>query len=189
MLIDRVLFPIESLGPGKRLVIWTVGCSKQCDQCSNKELWQKDPARNISVLDLVTGIEQALQGQSIEGITLTGGDPLEQHEELTALLPYLVRMTEDILIYTGYTLHELETIIPEEEWTQIRSNIAVLIDGRYEDEKNDGISALKGSNNQKIHYFKQQVREKYAEYLHHGRQIQNIYYGSRILSVGIHNKE
>ena len=47
MEIDRILYPVESLGPGKRVVVWTIGCSKHCKNCSNKELWEKNNKKDV----------------------------------------------------------------------------------------------------------------------------------------------
>lgn len=38
MQIDRLLYPVHSLGPGNRLVIWVRGCKKRCFNCANPEL-------------------------------------------------------------------------------------------------------------------------------------------------------
>ena len=77
MQIDRLLFPITTLGPGNRLVIWTIGCSKHCFNCANPELWEKNPKKEIDIYELVKIIKQSVGTQTIEGITITGGDPLE----------------------------------------------------------------------------------------------------------------
>ena len=77
MEIDRILFPIQSLGPGNRLVIWTVGCSKHCFNCSNEELWEHDDKRNISPDELFELILKSIDVGQIDGITFTGGDPLD----------------------------------------------------------------------------------------------------------------
>lgn len=189
MLIDRVLFPIEALGPGKRLVIWTVGCSKHCDKCSNRELWYPDVARDIPVDDLIAAIRQMCAEVHIDGVTITGGDPLEQVEELLRLVSGLHAITADILVYTGYTYEELERILSEEEWKKLKENVAVLIDGRYEDDLNTSDCILRGSANQNIIFFQPEYRTAYNEYMEAGRKIQNIYCGDNIISVGIHNKE
>ena len=104
MQIDRLLYPITSLGPGERLVIWTVGCSKHCPHCANPELWQSNPAKDIDVNKLYDLIIQSVKGKRIDGITITGGDPMEQISELTKLLTLLNEITDDILVYTGYTV-------------------------------------------------------------------------------------
>ena len=86
MLIDRILYPITALGPGKRLAIWTIGCSKHCFNCANPELWERDKRRDIDIAGLSKAIHDSLQGCCVDGITITGGDPLEQVDDLLDLL-------------------------------------------------------------------------------------------------------
>ena len=189
MQIDRVLFPIESLGPGKRLVIWTVGCTKHCYNCSNQELWEKNDDREISVEELVSHIKRSISGQDVEGITITGGDPMEQPTELNQLLEGLISISKDVLIYTGYTFEELNNEIETELLTSILRKTTVLIDGRYVDSLNDSSVVLRGSANQMVHYFDPTAQRKYEDYMLQGRRIQNVYSGNKVISVGIHNKE
>lgn len=189
MQIDRVLYPIESLGPGNRLVIWTVGCSKHCVNCSNQELWQKDDSRDVPIDDLCTLIEREIATHKIEGITITGGDPFEQHTELIILLKRLRLISDDILVYTGYTIDELEQTFTQEEKTTLFGLISVLIEGRYIKELNDNKSSLIGSTNQKVIYLDPAMQKKYLSYLDEGRKIQNVFYINRVISVGIHNRE
>ena len=40
MYIARILYPVEVLGPGKRIGIWFCGCPRRCEGCSNPELWE-----------------------------------------------------------------------------------------------------------------------------------------------------
>ena len=63
----------------------------------------------------------------------------------------------------------------------------MLIDGPYVEECNDGVLALRGSTNQRIHYLNEEVREKYETYLNEGRKIENFVYDYKTISVGIHN--
>jgi organic radical activating enzyme len=82
--IDRILYPVQSLGPGKRIVIWTIGCYKRCPNCASPELWKFDKKKDISVkqiLKLVASIDE-----QVDGITITGGEPFCQIEELSILL-------------------------------------------------------------------------------------------------------
>lgn len=189
MLIDRVIFPITTLGPGERIAIWTQGCSKRCKNCASRELWKKDSAKDIAVGELIEKITEYIGDEAVDGITITGGDPLEQPEELEALLEGLQTFSHDILLYTGYGYSELQEQLGSAYLERLRENVSVLIDGRYVDHKNDNKSALIGSVNQHIIYFDESVREKYENYIKGGRRIQNIYYGKSLMSVGIHNKE
>lgn len=189
MLIEKVLFPITSLGPGNRLVIWTAGCSKHCYHCSNPELWEAEPEKNIDVPTLVKMIRAAIGDNDVQGITVTGGDPFEQYEELLDMLEDLQGVSKDIAVYTGYTIEELYKNLSADEMERVRRFVAVLIDGRYVEELNDDNCVLRGSTNQKIYFFNEEVRDKYEQYMKNGRKIQNIYYRNEILSVGIHCRE
>lgn len=190
MQIARILYPIESLGPGKRLVIWTQGCTKACLNCASPEFQPYDSKKEIAVEALLNSIRYVVEtgGKAPDGVTISGGEPFEQTGELLKLIQGLSKITSDILVYTGYTWEELQRKLSVEEINIVKENIAVLIDGRYKDELNDSKSSLRGSTNQKIHYFDEMVKERYEEYLNRGRSIQNVIYGEHILSVGIHNK-
>ena len=189
MQIDRLLFPITTLGPGNRLVIWTIGCSKHCYNCTNPELRNKNPKKDINISDLVKMIKQSVGDQKIEGITITGGDPLEQIEELNNLLGSLSEITNDILVYTGYTIEEAKDIITKPNWEEFEKYTSVLIDGSYINDLNDNKSTLIGSTNQNIIFFDDAKKDYYEVYLHEGRKVQNVYYNNDLISVGIHNRD
>jgi len=189
MQIDRLLYPITSLGPGRRLVIWTVGCDRRCVGCANPELWAWNADKNIDVNDFIRQIESTTNGQSVDGVTITGGDPLLQADELCILLQGLRSITNDILLFTGYTLNEAETAIPVRTWALIKQYVSVLIDGPYIEAMNDNTCALRGSANQNVIFFDESKRALYNEYTNKGREIQNVFYNNRMISVGIHNRE
>lgn len=189
MLIDRVIYPIKTLGPGDRLVIWTVGCSKHCKNCANPELWCFDKSKDIPVDSLCELIRQSTQGKKIDGITITGGDPFEQIHELLYLLKRIKELTDDIIVYTGYTYDEIKNFCSEEETNTIKETVTLLIDGQYIDELNDNQCVLRGSTNQNLVFFNDKHKEIYDSYLTKKRQIQNVFYDNKLISVGIHNRE
>lgn len=189
MLIDRVIYPIKTLGPGDRLVIWTVGCSKHCKNCANPELWSFDKSKNIPVDDLLELIKQSTQGKKLDGVTITGGDPFEQTDDLIYLLKSLKNLTDDIIVYTGFTYDEIRDFCSEEEINEIKKTVTLLIDGQYIDELNDNKCVLRGSTNQNLIFFNEKHKETYDLYLTKERKIQNVFYGNKLISVGIHNRE
>jgi len=128
MYIDRILAPIETLGPGNRLVIWVKGCSKKCKGCANPELWSFENSKSYSVDDIFKIIQNIFSQNRIDGVTISGGDPLEQKEQLLVLLKKLNALTQDILVYTGYTMDELNRLLSQEEMMDLENYIAVLID-------------------------------------------------------------
>ena len=110
MYAARILYPVKTLGPGDRVGIWLCGCSHGCPGCSNPELWSCGEQFRITRERLLQLVGSIAQGAEVNGFTITGGDPLEQSEELALLLPELRKISGDILVYTGYTLEQLRAM-------------------------------------------------------------------------------
>ena len=110
---------------------------------------------------------------------------MDQAEELSLLLPLLHDVIEDVLMFSGYTLEELKKRKDACTETVLRY-LTVLIDGNYQEMLNDG-SPLRGSSNQQIHLFQENLRDLYADYLRTSNQIQNFSLGNSIVSAGIHH--
>lgn len=189
MYIDRILAPITTLGPGNRLVIWTKGCSKHCKNCANPELWNIDGAKDYPVREVVQIVKNILRREQISGITISGGDPLEQKEEILLLINELSMLVDDILIYTGFTLDYIEKTWDEQDLNILKNKVSALIDGPYIDEKNIETVVLRGSLNQNIYFFKPEYEKAYTTYMKSGRKVQNVYMGDKLISVGIHNRK
>ena len=189
MLIDRVIWPVYGLGPGSRVAIWTVGCSKRCPKCANKELWAADGTKDISVELLCRMVIESVRGKSADGITVTGGEPLNQIEELLFFLEKIKPQINDILVYTGKTWAEVEKSLTYENIRRLQCSASVLVDGPYIDELNDNMSVLRGSANQTIRYFDDGVTPNDEEYLRGTRIVQNFVTNTGMISVGIHNRE
>lgn len=181
MYIARILYPVEVLGPGKRIGIWLCGCSHGCKGCSNPELWQVKDKYKISIDSVLKLIHQISDVNQVDGFTITGGDPMEQSEELQNLFKMLKSISDDILVYTGFEIEELTEKQLE--------NISVLIDGKYVEELNDN-SLLRGSSNQRIHILEENQRIKYEKYLKaEANKIQNFNTSDGVVSVGIHKPD
>lgn len=178
MYVARVLYPVEVLGPGKRVGIWFCGCPRRCKGCSNPELWELQDRYLTSPKQVFELVMQIAKSYPIEGFTLTGGDPLYQADDLQELIRLLQTISDDILVYTGYSITEINS--------EYLRGIAVLIDGEYiEGRNNDCI--LRGSDNQIIHILDPNYKEKYEEYLLQStNQIQNFMTSDGVISVGIH---
>ena len=187
MFVARILYPVEVLGPGERIGLWLSGCSKKCKGCSNPELWEQKKEQAITCARLNTILHRLALDHPVEGITITGGEPMDQAEELSQFLPLLYDLTDDILLYTGYTLEELHERKEPHTETVLR-NIAVLIDGDYQEKLNHG-APLRGSSNQRIHILNEKALSIYSQYLKNGNQIQNFFMGDSIISAGIHRPD
>jgi anaerobic ribonucleoside-triphosphate reductase activating protein len=86
---------------------------------------------------------------SIEGLTISGGEPFQQPEPLAELLEQVRRKTNlSVVLFSGYTWEELSLL---QHATRILTNIDVLIAGRYIESRRVA-SGLIGSANKKIHF-------------------------------------
>lgn len=185
MYIDRILYPVTTLGPGKRIAVWTAGCERHCPGCANPELWEIKESQKISEDLLANLIKQMLLKHKVDGITITGGEPFLQSSALASCLNKIGPERPEVLIFSGFQMDELRCD-PEKRTLLLLTD--VLVDGAYIRELNDGKTPLRGSSNQAIHYLNKTVIKNYEEYLERGRQIENFVYGNEILSVGIHRE-
>ena len=114
------------------------------------ELQTTKGSKNIPVKEMEK-MFRTIGGQ-IDGVTISGGEPFLQAKELYKLVDYIKRnITDDIIVFSGYKIEELKQM----QSTYVDKTldlIAVLIDGEYVDEQNDGIG-IRGSSNQRIHIF------------------------------------
>ena len=108
---------------------------------------------------------QKLSKDYISGITLTGGDPLNENNLESVLnLVNEIRLSypeKTIWLYTGYTWEQImypvvtDDFNPErDKLVKMRQDIVrqcdVLVDGRYEEDKRDVTYHWAGSTNQRV---------------------------------------
>ena len=133
-------------GPGVRFAVWFQGCSLGCPGCFNPDTHEVDGREPRTVSSLVAEI--LAQGSAIEGVTMSGGEPLQQPEAALELAR-AIRQAGDlsILVFSGYTVEEIrgQPLGPE-----FLASIDVLIDGRYDSHQRLA-RRLRGSENQRVH--------------------------------------
>jgi anaerobic ribonucleoside-triphosphate reductase activating protein len=133
-------------GPGVRAVIWVQGCSLACPGCFNPATHPFADGELVAV-DVLFQRLVAL-GNRIEGLTVSGGEPLQQHCALLALLQRVRRETGlSVLVFTGFTWDEVQHM-PEAE--ELLACIDVFIAGRY-DHNQRLARNLRGSANKTVH--------------------------------------
>lgn len=146
--LNRLQFPVYNLGTGKRLAIWVQGCNLGCKGCINPELWPVSGGRSLDLEQFIISILPEIN--QFDGITITGGEPFQQYEQLVAFCTFLRQKSDiNILVFSGYTINELIENHPDKLFLSCIDN---LVDGRYiqgHPEKN----AIKGSSNQNIYTF------------------------------------
>ena len=181
--LARIYYPVTVLGPGQRVGIWLNGCSRGCRGCVSPELMRYDAQKEFSAEDIEGMILSA--GIEPEGFTISGGEPFYHPKALNELLKRLESITDDIIVFTGYRLSELEGSGSEAARDALR-HISVLIDGPYEESLNDG-KGLRGSSNQKIHIFRHP--ERYSALEDCERKLQTVYHSGNLFTIGIPGTE
>ena len=172
----NITYPDQNNGDGLRVVLWLSGCSHHCKGCQNPQTWDA----NSGVLFDESAKEEIfkeLNKDYISGITLSGGDPLNE-ANLDGVLGLVnqIRLLfpqKTIWLYTGYRVRGIQeglfVLTPNVITDKIsdhkeiidrvnddvkRSDIIkkcdVLIDGRYIEEKRDITLKWRGSSNQRV---------------------------------------
>lgn len=150
--INRLLEVTEAEGPGKRLCIWVQGCNRRCEGCCNFQMLEIKPVNIISVAEINAIISNSKVKNSIEGITLLGGEPAIQAKGLSEIAAFAQSIELSVITFTGYTLQELQSSdLPGIK--ALLSNTDVLIDGSFEKNKPDKTRNWIGSTNQRFYYF------------------------------------
>ncbi|MER7764029.1 4Fe-4S single cluster domain-containing protein [Streptomyces sp. NPDC097619] len=83
--ISGTHFPLRTLGPGRRLGVWFQGCPLACAGCMSRHTWEAGAGRSTTVVELLDLWREALSAGA-EGLTVSGGEPLEQADGLAEFL-------------------------------------------------------------------------------------------------------
>lgn len=148
----------ESLvnGPGMRRVFFAQGCKHNCKSCFNPDThdFYGGEEKNLDEL-----IEDTLDNPILRGVTFSGGDPWEQADKFAYMAKAFKEKGLNIWSYTGYTYeHIIEHKDEYEGWNDLINNIDVLVDGKFEDDKQQDGLKFRGSTNQRIIDVKESIR-------------------------------
>lgn len=133
-------------GPGIRLAVFVQGCSHRCEGCHNQHTW--DPTQGyLTGTDFI--IHEYKSNPLLSGITLTGGEPMEQPKPMTIIAKHVHKLGGTVWCYTGYTLEELKAL-RNTDINNFLKEIDVLVDGPFILSLRDLSLQWRGSSNQRI---------------------------------------
>lgn len=141
-------------GPGVRLTLFTSGCTIHCPDCFNKMAWDFNYGEEFTE-DTENHIIDTLKSEHYQGLTLLGGEPLDNVKGLLPLVKHFRKEFGDkknIWCFTGFTY---ETVMEQKmkqipELKEFLSYIDVLVDGPFEMDKKDIRLVFRGSSNQRL---------------------------------------
>jgi anaerobic ribonucleoside-triphosphate reductase activating protein len=137
-------------GPGQRYAVWLQGCSIRCPGCCNPHLFETSAGAWLDAAVLVA--EVAAVRDRIEGLTLLGGEPMDQAAALPPLLHGARALGLSVMLFTGFTLEELRARRAAAE-LDVLALVDVLVDGPYDASRPERERRWAGSTNQRFHYF------------------------------------
>lgn len=142
---DRI-YPCDFVnGPGCRTVLFVTGCLHKCEGCYNKSTWNARNGIQFTGETLELLIE-CLNNDYIEGLTITGGDPLypDNRDVIHSVVQTIKNLypNKSIWLWTGYKFEDIKQL-------EMLKYVDVIIDGKYE--KNLPTKKLwRGSDNQRL---------------------------------------
>lgn len=124
-------------GPGIRTVLFLQGCDLHCQGCQNKSTWDINKGKEVDIDDLVNELNKRVFNKKI---TISGGEPLMQKNELIELVTKLNDLEFDIALYTGHQKEEVPSALVEK--------VKYLKTGNFVQELKTTIKPFVGSENQ-----------------------------------------
>ena len=172
-------------GPGPRTVIWLQGCQLHCAGCYNPQTHSRESGTRTTASELVSRVLEARTRYRIDGVTLSGGEPIHQIANIVETLLLLRAAAPDLSagLFTGYTERELEqgrfeTYADSDEksrqasWRGLRALLDFAVFGRF-NRHQPSSEAMTGSRNQKLRL----LSDRYA-FHHFGEQTVEVAIGS-----------
>ncbi len=133
-------------GPGLRYAVFTQGCPYACPGCQNPETHDPNGGRAADTNDL---IREMMKNPLLDGLTLSGGEPLEQPEACIELAQAARARGLSVWIYSGATYEEIMAR-PQVPAHALLALCDVLVDGRYVQAQRSLELPFRGSRNQRL---------------------------------------
>lgn len=135
-------------GPGIRATVFVTGCSRHCVNCFNEEYQDFNAGSEWTAAETERLISY-LQDDTNSGLTLLGGEPMENAKDLLALVQAVRRAVPEksIWVYSGFLYEE---ILTQPARKALLEACDVLVDGPFVDALKDPGLYFRGSSNQRI---------------------------------------
>ena len=133
-------------GPGLRFAVFTQGCFHHCPGCHNPETHDPQGGHDEDTEALITRMKK---NPLLSGLTLSGGDPLEQSAPCLELAKAAHAMGLNVWAYTGYTWEQLLDRNDPDQMSLLRE-VDVLVDGPFIQAQRSLELNYCGSKNQRL---------------------------------------
>ena len=151
--VSQQIVATHAEGPGLRYAIWVQGCSLRCLGCCNPQMFSSIKTNWLDIEDILEDIRRAQKNNSaLEGISILGGEPVEQPDGLFELCRDVqMKLGLSVMVFTGYLF---ENLILDPTKNSFLSHCDILVDGPFDKnllEQEGRKRKWIGSQNQNIH--------------------------------------
>ena len=144
-------------GTGCRVTLFVSGCRNHCKGCFNEQTWNFDFGEEFTPIQ-ENEIIEACRKNYISGLTILGGEPFEEENQV-ALLPFIEKFKKEcpgknLWMFTGY-VYEKDLVAGGKKFVEnvtekILENVDMLVDGPFIQEQRDLTLQFRGSSNQRL---------------------------------------
>ena len=129
-------------GPGKRLLMYLKGCSIHCEGCINQHLWPFEGGTLMNSSEILAICKK----ENLEGITIHGGEPLDQSANLYDVVKTVKNEGYTVILFTGYIKKELD-----KDQLKVWNISDIVVAGRFQLKKKNVNLQFRGSTNQRVY--------------------------------------
>ena len=165
MLLHALIPASRANGPGLRAVVFFQGCSLGCGKCWNPSS-HRFHGTDATIDFVAQEVLRVRQEHTLEGITFSGGEPMQQADSLLGLMHSLRQEAPELSfgMFSGYAEHELDqgqywiwgdgTSQQHRKrlWQEIRASLDFAIMGRFNQAQPSDMP-LRTSRNQLLRLF------------------------------------
>lgn len=132
-------------GPGMRYVIFTQGCPHHCEGCHNPATHDFSGGYLENTQNI---IDQILKNPLLQGVTLSGGEPMMQPQPLIEIVQAIKQHGKDVVVYSGFTYERI--LADGGDKAKLLKLCDYLIDGKFIFNQRSLSLQFRGSLNQRI---------------------------------------
>ena len=144
-------------GPGIRSTVFVTGCTFACPGCFNGA-YQDFKYGELWTPEVTVKLAKWLRNPFVSGLTVLGGEPMQQGKDLAAILKLLRNLVAEsdaensgrqlnIWIFSGY---KIEQLLQNPVQLSILEQCDTLVDGLFQMAQKDLMLRFRGSANQRI---------------------------------------
>ena len=164
MLVHTIMPASRANGPGLRCVVFVQGCTLDCPRCWNFRT-HAFHGIEFAIAAILAEVVIRHRQYSLDGVTFSGGEPMQQADDLATLLQGLRSAfpTLSVGMFTGYSEEELDAgryftrhgVDRDQRlalWRSIRGQLDFAVMGRY-DRLQPSDAPMRTSANQVLRLF------------------------------------